>query len=170
MLTGKEDLADKGSYLPEVKNILHDRQMWRSFIQPHRQRLSSWRGKREGKRKEEEEEREEEPMSEWRDSRTHAVALVVVQLISRRTCAIVAGDCVDALVSTSAVVHRTLVNVYHTRTASPTWHNYLRQEGCVFTRVCLSVCMSANRITQKLPIKYLSNFVKRLDIIQGPID
>jgi len=28
----KEDLADKGSYLSEVQNILHDRQTWRSFI------------------------------------------------------------------------------------------------------------------------------------------
>ena len=81
-------------------------------------------------------------MSEWRDSRTHAVALVVVQLISWRTRAVVAGHRVDALVRTSAVVHRTLVNVYHTRTESPAWHNYLRQEGYVFTRVCLSVCLS----------------------------
>ena len=47
---------------------------------------------------------------------------------------------------------------------------YLRQGGYVFTCVCMFVCLSVNRITQKLLIKTLWNCMERFDIIQGPID
>jgi len=47
---------------------------------------------------------------------------------------------------------------------------YLRRGGYLFARVCLSVCLSVNIVTQKLTIISLWNFVEWLDIIRGPID
>jgi len=45
---------------------------------------------------------------------------------------------------------------------------FYRQKTTKFSAVC--VCLSVNRITQKLLIKFLWNFTEWLDIIQGPID
>ena len=43
-------------------------------------------------------------------------------------------------------------------------HNNNTKE-VMFSPVCQSVCLSVNRITQKLPITFLGNFMELLDII-----
>ena len=46
--------------------------------------------------------------------------------------------------------------------------HYTSAKEVIFSPVF--VCLSVNKITQKLLIKSLSNFMDCLDIIQGPID
>ena len=50
-------------------------------------------------------------------------------------------------------------------------HNYLRQlGGYVFLTVCLSICLSVYKITQKVMDGFRLNFQDSLGMIQRPID